>query len=285
MPRFPLVSGKQVLARVIRSLGYKLPSTYYDDILEWIPEGTGYLQATNYLVTKSTGDIDCPGEISIKNFCAPLPCGYISLLAVEDENGRRLPEGGDVTDITSQSSLRHTNVGNTGQPRVSAFSVNPYQHQTSDGLPSDEPSSSFPFLGEDVEPNNTGGVRTTHYYKIQGNYIQTSFEEGFVKIHYLALPVCEEGYPLIPDNENFKQALEWHIIRRLIGSGYEHKVFDYKYADEQFEKFAARAMNEISYYSPDGAARLNRSFVRLIPPFHFQEDFFINSEQPERLYK
>ncbi len=282
MPKVPLVSGKEILARVIRALGYKLPGTYHDDILEWIPEGLGMLQVTNALVTESSGNIDCPGEVIIRNHCAPLPCGLQYILAVEDENGRRLPEGGDVTDLRSPTSLRHST---TGTSRVNAFEVNPFQHQTSDGVPTDEPSSSFPFLGEDVEASTEVTRSTSHYYKVVGNYIQTSFEEGFVKIHFLALPTCKEGYPLIPDNENFKQALEWHIIRRLIGSGYEHKVFDYRFADSQFDIFAARGMGEVSYYSLDGAARLNRSFVRLIPPFHFQEDFFVNSEQSERLSK
>lgn len=282
MPKHAFVSGKEILARVIRALGYKLPGTYHDDILEWIPEGLGMLQVTNSLVTESSGDIDCPGEIQIRNHCAPLPCGFISILAVEDEGGRRLPEGGDVTDLRSETNLRQ--VREARPARSAVFEVNPYTHQTSDGLPTDEPSSTFPYLGEDLE-RSTATARTNHYYKIVGNYIQTSFECGFVKIHYLALPTCKDGYPLIPDNENFKQALEWHIIRRLIGSGYEHKVFSYQFADEQFNIYAARGMGEVSYYSLDGAARLNRSFVRLIPPFHFQEDFFVNSEQAERLSK
>lgn len=284
MPKTAFVSGKEILARVIRALGYKLPSTYHDDILEWIPEGLGMIGVTNTLVTESSGDINCPGEILVSNHCAQLPCGFQYLLAVEDETGRRLPEGGDVTDLRSQSSLRHVGVGSSAEPRVSVFEVNPYQHQTSDGLPVDEPSSSFPFLGQDLEQSAVTS-RNTHYYKLQGNYIQTSFESGFIKIHYLALPVCQDGYPLIPDNENFKQALEWHVIRRLIGSGYEHKVFTYQQANEQFDIYAARGMGEVSYPSLDSMARLNRSLVRLIPPHQFHEDFFVNSEQPERLSK
>lgn len=284
MPKFPLVSGKQILARVIRALGYKLPSQYHDDILEWIPEGLAMLQVTNSLVVTSSGDIDCPDEIVTHNYCAPLPCGFISILAVEDENGRRLPEGGDQTNMRSPTTQRHRGVGISAEDRVSTFEVNPFAHQTSDGLPTDEPSSSFPFLGEDLASSTTGSS-STHYYQIQGNSIQTSFESGFIKVHYMSLPVCSDGYPLIPDNEAFKQALEWHIIKRLIGSGYDHKVFNYQYANEQFEIYAARGMNEVSYPSLDSWARLNRSLIRLIPPHRFQEDFFIGSEQSERLNK
>lgn len=281
MPAHPFVSGKEILARVIRSLGYKLPSTYHDDILEWIPEGMGFLELTNSLVKTSSGNLNCPGELLVTNHCVPLPKGFIAMLAVEDEHGKRLPLGGDVTDITSPTSIRHQQA-NTA--RASVFEVNPYQHQTSNGVPTEEPGTSVPIYGEDLEAV-TEVDSSNSYYQISGNQIQTSFEEGFIKIHYLALPICDDGYPLIPDNQNYKQALEWHIIRRLIGSGYQHPVFNYQYAEQQFEKYAGRAANEISYPSLDGAAKLNRAIVRLIPPFHFADDFFINSESPEQIRK
>lgn len=284
MPNFSLVSAKGILARVIRATGYKLPSTYHDDLLEWIPEALGMLQVTNTLTVTSTGDVNCPGELLVRNHCVPLPCGFVTVIAIEDENGSRLPEGGDVTDITSQTSLRHNT--NTNNARVNVFEVNPFVHQTEDGLPTDEPGTTPPWYrtGVDLTLQPTSPTQKD-YYKIQGNYLQTSFECGFVKMHYYQIPVDSEGYPLIPNNENFKQALEWHIIRRLIGAGYEHKVFDYKYANEQFEIYAARGMGEVSYPTPDTMARINHSTVRLIPPTHFSEDFFVNSEQPERLFK
>lgn len=281
MPKHLLISGKVVLARVIRALGYKLPSTYIDDVLEFIGEGLGMLQASNTLITTSTGNINCPGELLVRNHCVCLPCGFVHVIAVEDENGRRLPEGSDVTDLKSQTNVRQSN---TNQARPNVFNVDPYVHQTADGVPTDEASASLPYFGEDLTQADTTS-RTNHYYKIQGNYIQTSFESGYIKLHYLTIPVDKEGYPLIPDNEAFKQALEWHIIRRLIGSGYQHPVFSWDKANEQFEIYAARALNEISYYSPEGAAKLNRSFVRLIPNYSAYSDFFINNESDEYLRK
>lgn len=280
MANYPLISAKIVLARTIRNLGYKLPSTYMDDILEWIPEAMGELEVTSSLIKTSTGNINCPGEILVSNHCAALPCGLRVIEAVEDEHGRRVPEGTDQTDITSQTSYRHST---TSTARVSTFNVNPFQHQTADGLPTDEPATSFPFFGQDIEASTD--TRRPSYYQIVGNQIQTSFESGYIKIHYLSTPVCKEGYPLIPDNENFKRALEWHIIRRLLGSGYQHPVFSYPYAQEQFEFYAARALSEVSFYTPEKAAKLNRSLIRLIPPFNYYEDFGIGNEASERLNK
>jgi hypothetical protein len=36
MAQVPFTSAKQILARVARNTGGKLPSMYHDDILEWI---------------------------------------------------------------------------------------------------------------------------------------------------------------------------------------------------------------------------------------------------------
>jgi len=286
MSKYKLSSGKEVLARVIRASGYKLPASYHDDILEWISEAMGMMQVTNSLVIQSTGDDGCTGEIQVSNYCACLPCGFVSIVAVEDDQGNRLPEGGDQTDLRSTTKSRGVNV--MPQNRVSSFQVNPFTHQTATGLPTDEAGSIPPYYidGDDVEQSIVNdSTRVRHYYKLVGNYIQCSFESGFIKIHYYAIPVGEDGYPLIPDNENFKQGIEWHVIRRLIGAGYKHPVFTYDYAHEQCELYMGRGMGEVSYYTPEGAAKLNRSFVRLIPPYNYYEDFFTNSEQPERLNK
>lgn len=283
MSKNRFVSAKEIIARLVRGLGYKLPSSYMDDVLEWIAEGLGMLRVTNTLVTESTGEANCPGEILVTNHCAPLPCGFVSMIAVEDEHGLRLPEGGDQTDLRVQTTRRHSTVETA---RSNSFEVDPFVHQTSDGLPTDEAGNIPPYYLDGSDITTQDNTTTTKgYYKLVGNYIQTSFDCGFIRIHYWAIPVDSTGYPMIPDNESFKQALEWHVIRRLIGSGYEHKVFSYQMAEEMCEKYFARGMAEVSYPTPETMARINRATVRLIPPYNFYEDFFVASEQPERLRK
>lgn len=52
-------------------------------------------------------------------------------------------------------------------------------------------------------------------YKIQGNYIFTSIEEGDIEISYLAIPVDDEGLPMIIDNVKYINALELYIKKKL----------------------------------------------------------------------
>lgn len=51
----------------------------------------------------------------------------------------------------------------------------------------------------------------TKAFKTQNTAIYTTFKDGEVEIAYLAIPVDDEGYPLIIDNEKYKNALELYI--------------------------------------------------------------------------
>lgn len=52
-------------------------------------------------------------------------------------------------------------------------------------------------------------------YKIQNSIIFTSKKEGTIEIAYHAIKVDKEGYPLIPENSSFIQALELYIKKKV----------------------------------------------------------------------
>ena len=52
-------------------------------------------------------------------------------------------------------------------------------------------------------------------YKIQNGIIFTSMKEGTIEIAYHAFMVDKEGYPLIPENSSFIQALELYIKKKV----------------------------------------------------------------------
>lgn len=279
--KVPLQSAKRVLADIARNNGGRLPTAYHDDILEWLPEGIDMLSRTGTLATTSTPSLNEAGSLVTVNHVVKIPCDLVAILAIEDQFGQRIPEGGDITDITRPTTAiaSPANVA-----RASVFEVNPLVHQTEDGVPTTAPGTSIPIYGEDLE-QVTSVSSNGAYYKVSGNCIQTSFESGFIKVHYLQRPLDHDGYPMIPDNQNFRTALYWYVMRMLIGAGYEHPVFKYDACDINFEKFAARAIGEITYPSLDEYARIEASFIRLVPPRHFTNDFFINSEQTQSIVK
>ena len=277
---FKYTSVKEVMGRVIRDVGNKLPSHYTDSMIEWLHEGIMQLETKYQLLEKSTKNLGEQGCLVTQNHVVPLPSGLHTLLAVEDEFGRRVRTASDITDMTNQSTAFNTTLIGA---RPTNFQVDVQQHVGTNPVVSG-PASSVPFDGSDLIPSEGGSFEWS--YKIQGNMLQTSVQCMFVKLHYLALPMDEEGYMNVPDVEEYKQALTFYCMRQLIGAGFAHPIWNgppgWNHYNSMFEKYAGRALGVIKYPSLDRMEKLRTSFAeRMIPPRHFYEDFFIGGEQTQ----
>jgi hypothetical protein len=261
---YTTTSVEEVIAKVIRATRIT-DSSWYEDMKEWVPE------AMRKMHTKVTLDT-VSEEVTIKDHCGSLPCGILTLKAVE-YNGSRLRYG--------SSDVDYKNSPKRFQSLNSTTSI--YVTDGSRSYPDGSPYSDVHRGGNIVEYS---GDYTTEYYKIQMDHIQTSFEEGTIRVHYMKMPVDEKGYPLIPDNENYKTALMWYIFSMMVMAGYKMNDvrMDYEYCEQKFERFARRAMNEIRYPSTDKMEKIHQAVTRMIFPFHFYEDFSINGEQPQSIY-
>ena len=57
-------------------------------------------------------------------------------------------------------------------------------------------------------------------YKIQGDYIVTSIEEGYIRLAYTAIKTDNDGYPMIVDNQSFIRALVSYIVYKRVYTNY-----------------------------------------------------------------
>lgn len=119
-------------------------------------------------------------------------------------------------------------------------------------------------------------VYGAYTYYTEMDWINTSLCDGTIRIFYKALPTDEYGFPLIPDNEDYKEAIYWYVRGKMIGTGYKDTVYDVKYCDEKFWHHAARAMGQIRYPSVDKVETWTEISTRLILPDDYFETFFAN---------
>ena len=249
------VSIKQVVANVIRNIGVgNLDAHYYTSILEWIGEAVNLLETSFTLITTSK-------ILEVCEHIAFLPCGYVDTLCVEYK-GQRLTMGTDVTDLTSQTSDFHKNhrIGSVHSDWLS----------TGNTIFSENTQSIIPIYSM---PYNK-----KEYYHIQANAIQTSFASGHIKLHYLTVPVDVEGFPLIPDEQNYKEACYWYVLAKLIGAGFKSKVFDYGFADNKWREYQLLGVNATKVWTVEMAHKAIGSQIRLVFPFLASNDMFVNYE-------
>ncbi len=124
---------------------------------------------------------------------------------------------------------------------------------------------------------------SSHTYYTELDYINTSFCDGKVRVFYNEVPLDDDGFPLIPDNQNYKQAIYWHVRAMMIGCGFNDPVFKYTDCEARFEKHAARALGEIQYPSVDQVEAYTDNSVRLL----FNEEAFgsfFNNSRESNLY-
>lgn len=237
----------EVIARIIRNTRVQ-DTSYLFDINEWVPEAMGLMQTKTTLITKYK-------DICVKFHKEKLPCDLHHIKSVESEYGRM--------DEVSSTKEVSTNQDFSGAgPDTFVSTLQPTSNAATQEV-----------LWEPKFTKPSAGSSKTGTYEVEMGYISTSFADGWIRVHYAAIPTDEKGLPLIPDNENYKQALYYYVRAMMIGCGYVDTTFTWETLMGMFEKYAARAIGEIRYPSVD-SMQTKLNMVRFIPQENYFDNYF-----------
>lgn len=252
-----------VISRIIRNTRIQ-DSSYLADFKEWIPEAIGYMQIGRDLSPKTA-------KIPVVFHKGKLPCDLEYIEAVE-YNGQRLGTTDSVKNYASGHNLGNGTNNPTGielftsiiqaQPNQTYFDENNLMYKSDIVLDTKQTAVS------------DCGIQPTNFYALELDYLLTSFPDGEVILHYMARPSDANGLPLIPDYEDYKEALYYYVRAKMIGAGYKDTVYNERELMDRFEMHARRAINAITYQTPDEVEQHLKTFVRFIPPANYWENFF-----------
>ena len=132
---------------------------------------------------------DKMATVEIKDFRGLLPCDLISIIQVKDLS----------TGVCLRSMTDNFTPGLKPKPKEDM--------QSKDLLNNMKPTDVYiPARKEHFDELS---------FKTQGRVIFTSFPEGEVEIAYKSIPVDEDGFPLLIDNETYLNALEAYIKKQV----------------------------------------------------------------------
>lgn len=139
---------------------------------------------------------------------------------------------------------------------------------------------------EDSEFSGEDGCPSELTYTIQKGIIFTSFSEGYVQVSYKSFATDEEGFPLIPDNEKVKMALEYYILHRFLEPLWtmgkiSDKAFDYIQQKRFF--YMGAASSSMALQGPDQLESTLNSINRLIINDKAFDNFYKNAGERERI--
>lgn len=205
---------------------------------------------------------DKAAEVEIHNFRGMLPCDLISIIQVRDKKcGLCLKAMTDVFPGAQFSPPEHAH-------EREHLHEKKHKHLHDLYIPErrvmhEEPS-----------------------FKTQGRVLFTSFPEGCVDIAYRSIPVDEDGFPLLIDNENYLAALEAFIklqvftiqfdLGKISGSVLQNAQQDYAWR-------AAELGSEFMTPSVSEAESLSRMYNTLIMSVHHFDHGFKNVADREYL--
>lgn len=124
--------------------------------------------------------------VDIRDFRGLLPCDLVSIIQVKDLK----------TDVCLRSMTDTFTPGLRPKPDM--------RNQPKDLL-----NNMKPPVNTYIPPMQE--YREEPSFKTQGRIIFTSFPDGKVEIAYKAIPVDEDGFPMLIDNETYLNALEAYI--------------------------------------------------------------------------
>jgi hypothetical protein len=124
-------------------------------------------------------------------------------------------------------------------------------------------------------------------YNIKPGWVVTNIPYGYLKLSYNAVPTDEDGYPLVPDIASYMEACYWYITMKYHFKAYlQGQVRDRVYYDmrHSWNFYRQQAYAELMLPTIDELESYKNQWNRLIPDMNSHDNFFNDSNEPERLY-
>ena len=117
-------------------------------------------------------------------------------------------------------------------------------------------------------------------YKIQNNIMFTSLKQGDIELAYRALKVDKDGFPLIPDNSSFIEALECYIKKEHGMKLLENGKIDPRIYEEIKSRYAwavGQASADLIRPDTDKMEAITNMWNRLIPAHNEHNKSFVHT--------
>tara|TARA_Y100000310_G_C20677275_1_gene813820 strand:+ start:1675 stop:2400 length:726 start_codon:yes stop_codon:yes gene_type:complete len=126
-------------------------------------------------------------------------------------------------------------------------------------------------------------------YTINGNYINTNFTDTTIDLAYTAFETDDDGFPMIPDDISYKEAIVRYIVMKLKYPDYVNNregmtEGKYNVIKEEWHWYCAQAAGKAMMPSLDQMESIKNQWVRLIPEINRHSDFFNKLNDQEKLY-
>jgi len=281
MAIYKTISSKVIIRKIFRDIN---PNTdnWVDDAIEWIGEALEHVGSAPQLELKTC-------VITTNDYKAALPNDlfYINQVALnETEEGVIISQQMDTLLELIDDIVNGTRTSNYTLNEInSRLQVLENQLGANDNMTIlTKCRTNFPKTADCPDCINDNNLPFRCYY-IEADKIKTSFSTGKVCLSYMAFPLDDECYPLVPDDISFKEAMFWYVYKKMLLGNMtpSQNGITYEFAEMQWMKYCTQARNAANYPDIDGYESFMDQWVRLIPNINRHAEGFAGLNQRESL--
>ncbi len=273
------VSFQSIIERVYRNAGYQ--TIDWIEAIEHIADVIGLIGAREAYQTITTNSLNGnPAPLTIVDYRASLPSGYVSLVAA-----RKIQVNDDGTISRFYPMIYNSDLFFQSPIKKIHEDISPGTYNTTEWTGEDGEYTPTPII---VEGSAVSTSREYVYsYRINNTLMETNFEDGFVELVYNGFVTDDHGYPMIPDDIKYIKAVEAYLIERIDYKKWRcgdlpDKV--YRHSEQERDWYIAAARNKVAMPSIDRMESLKNQWLRSIPRHNEHATGFRYTNVQERRY-
>lgn len=295
-----LISSKSIIAKLISDLNVDEDKLPISDVKEWIMEGLLKIGAVSQYEHKVK-------ILPVIGHQAKLPCDLYKLDQIAfsmQKDGSWLP----IRKTTSSFGLYHDKCVDNPEMLIQDEGLIPLVKNLfnlvndKEALTklNEEPNmrKTLSALLNQYTVNSVNGKYTYNHkdgtmysfdlqYDTKPGYIMINIPSGFVKISYTAIYTDDDGMPLIPDLESYKEAIFWYIAMKLLYPKYlKGELNQSQYYDirRSWNFYRKEAYAEAMMPDEGEIESIKNDWHKLYPEFNEHNNFYSTVGQSQYLY-
>jgi hypothetical protein len=130
-------------------------------------------------------------------------------------------------------------------------------------------------------------INSNFSYQVNDNYIFTNFKHGKCLMSYRAIAMDDEGFPLIPHEEHWRNAVKWELAYKVAFKLYMSDQLTrdkFQIIERDRDWYISQAVNQSNMFTnTDEAESFINQNNRLLPIGSGHDNFFRNISAPENI--
>lgn len=229
---YKYTSVYEVIEKIYRDYPQKMELDIWD-VVEWSADALDLISAYSQLQRVPNA------VLTVSNYKAKLPCELVTIDGVKCN-------GVPLIYASGSHGPENSKIENTGTNFLNRTEVD---------------DNNFPMLG-----TKTNWAPVPYTYIVQDGYMHTNLESGELTLSYTAVQVDGNGFPMIPDDAAYKNAITSYVQMMLDRRDWRaQRAPEAHYRDSQREwrKFATSARARANMPSVDKQETMKRQWLRL----------------------